>query len=66
MIYFERHWKFGAQWTCMFAGQEVFAWFWAQVAIWACLYALHVGEIVKAEVLPMIPPWEHPRWWQAS
>jgi hypothetical protein len=49
-------------WICFRAGEEVFAFFWAQIAIAACLKALHVGEQMKAEVMPLNPPWENSPW----
>ena len=36
--------------------------FWTQVAIVAVLHVLHSHDRLLAEVMPIVPPWEHPTW----
>lgn len=36
--------------------------FWSQIAIAALLHILNYQSRALAEVLPIIPPWENPRW----
>lgn len=39
--------------------------FWLQIAVVAVLNALHSHDRLLAEVMPIVPPWENPRWWQS-
>jgi hypothetical protein len=36
--------------------------FWTQVAIVALLKVLWAPDHLRAEVCPIVPPWENPRW----
>jgi hypothetical protein len=53
-----REWK----WTMHIRWWYAQEWFWGQIAIVAVLYVLHSHDRLLAEVMPIAPPWEGPRW----